>query len=139
MKDSEKPHIARLAMNSKLLRTAYELRDIINEQARTLLGPWPMGMTLFVFNDAYGWNASISRPASEADNFYRTRALDLIETLRKIYDLNMLRMSNDLSDLKFSNPAFDLHRRQTPRSPTWQKASNEAIGKPRNPRKKRSR
>lgn len=126
-------------MNSKLLRTAYELRDIIIEQARTLLGPWPIGMTLFVFNDAYGWNASISRPTSEADNFYRTRALDLIETLRNIYDLNMLRMSNDPSDLKFSNAAFDLNHRQNPGSSTWQKASNEAIGKPRSPRKKRSR
>jgi hypothetical protein len=79
-------------MYSRPLRTAYELRDIIVEEARALLGSWPSGMTLFIFGDAYGWNASISRPTSEAGNFYRTRTLDLIETLTKTYDLDTLRM-----------------------------------------------
>jgi hypothetical protein len=65
------------AMNSRLFKTAYELGDLIVEQAAALYGPWPAGMTLFVFDDAYGWTASISRPASEADNFYRTCTLDL--------------------------------------------------------------
>ena len=45
-------------------------------------------MTMFVFNDAYGWSASISRPMSEADNFYRIRTLDLIRTLKVSYDLD---------------------------------------------------
>jgi hypothetical protein len=45
-------------------------------------------MTLFIFDDAYGWSASISRPKSEADNFYRTRALDLIVGLKAKYDLD---------------------------------------------------
>jgi hypothetical protein len=45
-------------------------------------------MTMFVFDDAYGWSASISRPTSEADNFYRTRTLDLIRTLKVRYDLD---------------------------------------------------
>jgi hypothetical protein len=45
-------------------------------------------MTMFVFDDAYGWSASISRPMSEADNFYRTRTLDLIRTLKVRYDLD---------------------------------------------------
>ena len=69
------------AMNTRPLKTAYELKDMILEQAILLQGPWPTGMTLFIFEDAYGWTASISRPASEADNFYRTGALDLIATL----------------------------------------------------------
>lgn len=124
-------------MNSRPLRTAFELRDIIVEQARVFLGR-PSGMTLFIFHDAYGWNASISRPTSEAGNFYRTRTLDLIETLRKTYDLNVLRMSDDLSDLKFCNPAFNLGYPRPRRTSTWQKASKEAIGKSRSPKKRRS-
>jgi hypothetical protein len=56
-------------MNAKPLKTAYELRDMIFEQTIVLHGPWPTGMTLFIFDDAYGWSASISRPISEADNF----------------------------------------------------------------------
>jgi hypothetical protein len=65
------------AMNSRLFKTAYELEDLIVEQAAALYGPWPAGMTLFVFDDAYGWTASISRPASEADNFYALRVISL--------------------------------------------------------------
>jgi hypothetical protein len=63
---------------------------MIAEQARTLHGPWPSGMTLFVFDDAYGWTASISRPTSECDNFYRTCTLDLIMLLKVKYDLDAL-------------------------------------------------
>jgi hypothetical protein len=73
-------------------KTAYELQDIIVEEAMALLGPWPAGMTLFVFEDAYGWTASVSRPLSEAENFYRVRALDLITTLRSRYDLDARRL-----------------------------------------------
>lgn len=80
-------------MNSRLFKTAYELEDLIVEQAAALYGPWPAGMTLFVFDDAYGWTASISRPASEADYFYRTCTLDLITLLRTKYDLDTLRPS----------------------------------------------
>jgi hypothetical protein len=75
-------------MSVKAFKTADELQGMIVEQARTLHGPWPSGMTMFVFNDAYGWSASISRPMSEADDFYRTRTLDLITTLKVSYDLN---------------------------------------------------
>jgi hypothetical protein len=48
-------------------------------------------MTMFVFNDAYGWSASISRPMSAADDFYRARTLDLIRTLKISYDLDVPR------------------------------------------------
>ena len=48
-------------MNARRLKTAYELQEMIVRRARTLHGPWPSGMTLFVFDDAYGWSASISR------------------------------------------------------------------------------
>jgi hypothetical protein len=81
------------AMNLRLFRTAYELQDMIVEQARTLHGPWPAGMTLFVFDDAYGWSASISRPRSQRDHCYRTRAFDLIAMLRSRYDLDAIRLS----------------------------------------------
>jgi hypothetical protein len=73
---------------SRPFKTADELQDMIVEQARILHGPWPSGMTMFVFDDAYGWSASISRPASQGDNFYRTRTLDLVRTLKVIYDLD---------------------------------------------------
>jgi hypothetical protein len=55
-------------------------------------------MTLFVFDDAYGWTASISRPVSEADDFYRTCTLDLIAALRSRYDLDAPRLprANDI-------------------------------------------
>jgi hypothetical protein len=80
-------------MNVKPLKTAYELGDIIVEQAIRLHGPWPVGMTLFIFDDAYGWSASISRPSSEADNFYRTCTLDLIAGLATKYDLDAPRLA----------------------------------------------
>lgn len=80
-------------MNAKRFKTAYELADIIVERASALHGPWPSGMTMFIFDDAYGWSASISRPASDVDNFYRTRTLDLVATLRSKYDLASPRLS----------------------------------------------
>jgi hypothetical protein len=125
--------------NAKPLKTAYELWDMIVERATLLQGPWPLGMTLFIFDDACGWTASISRPSSEADNFYRVCVLDLSARLATEYDLDVPRPSNDLSDRAFSNPAFYLRSSQTSRESTWQKASKEAIGKPRNPKRKRSR
>jgi hypothetical protein len=79
-------------MSVRAFKTADELQDMIVEQARTLHGPWPSGMTMFVFDDAYGWSASISRPLSEAENFYRTRTLDLIRTMRISYDLDARRL-----------------------------------------------
>ena len=79
-------------MSIRSVKTAGELQDMIVEQARVLHGPWPSGMTLFVFDDAYGWSASISRPISEADNFYRVRTLDLIGTLKVRYDLDAPRL-----------------------------------------------
>src|ERR1700741_5067903 len=123
---------ARQTMNAKALKTADELGDLIVEQAMALYGPWPVGMTLFIFDDAYGWSASISRPSSEADNFYRTCTLNLIARLATNYDLDVPRLSDDLSDLAFSNPTLYLRHPQTPRDSTWQKASKEAIGKQRN-------
>ena len=75
-------------METKPFRTAYELADMIVERASALHGPWPPGMTMFIFDDAYGWSASISRPASEVDNFYRIRTLELIAKLRSSYDLS---------------------------------------------------
>ena len=75
-------------MNGKPFKTAYELADMIVERARALHGPWPAGMTMFIFDDAYGWSASISRPLSEMDDFYRSRTLDLIAMLRSRYDLD---------------------------------------------------
>ena len=75
-------------MHARPFKTAYELQDMIVEQARHLHGPWPSGMTMFVFDDAYGWSASISQPASEGDNFYRARTLDLITKFKVKYDLD---------------------------------------------------
>ncbi|MDE5454794.1 hypothetical protein GWE18_18480 [Bradyrhizobium sp. CSA112] len=79
-------------MSVRPFKTAAELQDMIVEQARALHGPWPSGMTMFVFDDAYGWSASISRPTSEGDNFYRTCTLDLIRTLKVRYDLDAPRL-----------------------------------------------
>jgi hypothetical protein len=79
-------------MNSKPMKTAYELGDIIVERATTRHGRWPAGMTLFVFDDAYGWSASISRPHSEADDAYRDSALDLIADLATKFDLKSPRL-----------------------------------------------
>jgi hypothetical protein len=126
-------------MNAKPLKTAYELWDMIVERAVVLQGPWPLGMTLFIFDDAYGWTASISRPSSDADNSYRICVLDLSARLATEYDLDAPRPANDLSDRAFSNPAFYLCSPQTSRESTWQKASKEAIAKPRNQKRRRSR
>jgi hypothetical protein len=81
-------------MNSKPLKTAYELSDMIVERAMIRYGRWPVGMTLFVFDDAYGWSASISRPHSEADDAYRNCALDLIADLVTKFDLKSPRLSD---------------------------------------------
>jgi hypothetical protein len=86
----------RPAMNTKPLKTAYELGDLIVEQAMARHGPWPAGMTVFVFDDAYGWSASISRPRSDADDAYRSCLLDLIAGLKTKFDLNMPRLSRKL-------------------------------------------
>ncbi len=126
-------------MNTKPLKTAYELVDMIVQQATDLHGPWPSGMTLFIFDDAYGWTATISRTGSEADNFYRTCALDLTARLATEYDLDEPRLSNDLSDFAFSNPTLYLRSPRTSRELAWQKVSKDAIGKPRNLKGKRSR
>jgi hypothetical protein len=80
-------------MNSRALKTANELRDMIVEQAAARYGSWPAGMTLFVFDDAYGWTASISQPTSEADIIYRTWTIDLITRLRTRYDLDAPRLA----------------------------------------------
>ncbi len=72
---------------SKTLKTAYELQDMIVEQARALHGPWPEGMTLFVFDDAYGWSASVSRAGCHDDRCYRTAALDIVTQLKVSFDL----------------------------------------------------
>ena len=97
-------------MNPRPFKTAYELQDMIVEQARSLHGPWPSGMTMFVFDDAYGWSASISRPASEGDNFYRTCTLDLItkfkvkkkESSRKLekVDQNLARVNDIVEEVE---------------------------------------
>ena len=50
-------------MSARSFKTADELQDMIVEQARILHGP-------------------------EADNFYRTRTLDLIRMLKVRYDLD---------------------------------------------------
>jgi hypothetical protein len=94
--DSETPKIqGGRSRSAKPLKTACELGDINVEQAILRYGPWPVGMTLFIFDDACGWTASISRPRSQADNFYRTCTLDLIAGLATKYDLDVPRLSND--------------------------------------------
>ena len=80
-------------MNSKPLKTAYELSDMIVEGAMTRHGRWPAGMTLFVFDDAYGWAASISRACSDADDAYRNGILDLVVDLVTRFDLKAPRLS----------------------------------------------
>lgn len=77
----------RLAVPCRTFKTAYELQDLIVEQAQALHGPWPAGMTLFVFDDAYGWSASVSRPGSEDDLCYRSATLDIITELKRRFDL----------------------------------------------------
>jgi hypothetical protein len=124
-------------MSAKRLKTADELGEMILVQAAALHGPWPPGMTLFIFDDAYGWTASISRPSTEADNFYRTRVLDLTTRLATEYDLDAPQLADRPVDWAFSHPALYLRSPRTPREAACQKASKEAIGKPRNPKRKR--
>ena len=77
---------------SRVLKTAYELQDIIVEQAQILHGPWPTGMTMFVFNDAYGWSATLSRAASQRDRRYRRATLDIVTGLKATFDLDVPRL-----------------------------------------------
>ncbi|WP_456621690.1 MULTISPECIES: hypothetical protein [unclassified Bradyrhizobium] len=79
-------------MRRKTFKTAYELQDLIVEQASALHGPWPPGMTLFVFDDAYGWTGTISRSASVDDCFYRAHALNVIDDLKQRFDLAVPRL-----------------------------------------------
>jgi hypothetical protein len=81
-------------MRRKTFKTAYELQDLIVEQACALHGPWPSGMTLFVFDDAYGWTGTISRSASEDDLCYRSHALNVIKELKERFDLSVPRLLN---------------------------------------------
>ena len=124
-------------MSAKRLKTAYELGEMILVQETALHGPWPPGMALFIFDDAYGWTASISRPSTEADNFYRTSVLDLTTRLATEYDLDAPQLVDIPADWAFSNHALNLSSPRTLRESTCQKASKEAIGKPRNLKRKR--
>jgi hypothetical protein len=81
-------------MPCRTFKTAYELQDMIVEQARALHGPWPEGMTLFVFDDAYGWSASVSRPVSDGDLRYRTATLDIVTRLKARFDLAVPSLPN---------------------------------------------
>ena len=81
-------------MSCRTFKTAYELQDMIVEQARALHGPWPEGMTLFVFDDAYGWSVSVSRPVSDGDLRYRAAALDIVTELKSTFDLAVPRLPN---------------------------------------------
>ena len=74
-------------MPCRAVRTAYELQDMIVTRARALHGPWPAGMTLFVFDDAYGWSASVSRPVAEEELCYRAAALEIVAELKERFDL----------------------------------------------------
>jgi hypothetical protein len=74
-------------VSCRMIKTAYELQELIVEQARALHGPWPTGMTLFVFDDAYGWSASVSQPASDDALCYRSAALDIVSELKARFDL----------------------------------------------------
>lgn len=74
-------------MPCRAFMTAYELEDMIVEQVQALHGPWPEGMTLFVFDDAYGWSASVSRPACDDDLRYRAAALSIAAQLKARFDL----------------------------------------------------
>jgi hypothetical protein len=60
---------------------------MIVAQANALHGPWPAGMTLFVFDDAYGWSASVSRPAAEGELRYRDAALAIVNEFKARFDL----------------------------------------------------
>jgi hypothetical protein len=71
----------------RTIKTAYELQDMIVEQTRALHGSWPAGMTLFVFDDAYGWSASISRGINDDDICYRAAALNIVTELKASFDL----------------------------------------------------
>lgn len=82
-------------MPCRAFKTADELEDMIVEQARELHGPWPEGMTLFVFDDAYGWSASVSRPASDDDLRYRAAALEIVTQLRTSFDLAVPHLPDD--------------------------------------------
>jgi hypothetical protein len=77
---------------SRALKTAYELEDLIVERARTLHGPWPERMTLFVFDDAYGWSVTVSPAGSENDSRYRIAALDIVVGLKSTFDLDTPRL-----------------------------------------------
>lgn len=74
-------------MPCRAFRTAYELHEMIVAQAKALHGPWPAGMTLFVFDDAYGWSASVSRPGAEWELCYRDAALAIVNELKARFDL----------------------------------------------------
>jgi len=81
-------------VRARAFRTAYELQDMIVEQAKALHGPWPAGMTLFVFDDAYGWTGTISLAGSEDELCYRDHALNIIKELKKRFDLSVPRLRN---------------------------------------------
>ena len=74
-------------MYHRIIKTAYELQDMIVEQTRALHGSWPAGMTLFVFDDAYGWSATISRAGNDDDLYCRAAALNIITELKATFDL----------------------------------------------------
>jgi hypothetical protein len=66
----------------------------------------------------------------------------LVARLRARYDLDTLRLSEpdeNFLTTNFANSAFQLASSSNPRRSTWPKANRGAIGKPRNPKRRRSK
>ena len=124
-------------MSAKRLKTADELGEMILVQAAALHGPWPPGMTLFIFDDAYGWTASISRPSTEADNFYRTRVLDLTTRLATEYDLDAPQLVDIPGGWAFSNRAVLFAQSPNPEGIDMSKGQQRGNREARKPKREK--
>jgi hypothetical protein len=67
-------------------RTANELRALIRQRSAKL-GPWPAGMTMFVYRSNDSWEVMISPGKDPPEENYRVRALWIAVQMQGEFDL----------------------------------------------------
>jgi hypothetical protein len=71
----------------RLKRTAEELRALIKERAAQF-GPWPSGMTIFIYPTNGSWDVMISLGKTPDEEDYRVSALWVAVEMQRDFDLH---------------------------------------------------
>jgi hypothetical protein len=71
-----------LILMVKERKTASEIARLIKDRANYSLGPWPMGLQLFIFGRTSGWKCGLSPARQASDPGYREAVLQIAKELQ---------------------------------------------------------